>query len=246
MKTTLTLTKYFIKSISREAVMNLVMVLFPVILLLAAIYSSPEGTVPLVFDGKLLDPLPRALDVTIIIYSVTAVAFLASIMSFFISFELKKVMPRLRIMNYSSLEIGLALITLIALFNLNFTLIITALTLYWVKPISLIGYVISIYLTAVIFSLFGFIFSRLVDTKSLGILLLLTIVTMDTGFLENPVLSRRYNDAFMDFMPSHKGIESLFRSTFNTGKNWTVDLPFIFIYIITMLVIYLIILRLRR
>lgn len=246
MKRALTLTKYFITSIRRETTMNIVMVMFPIILLLAAVYSSPEGTMPLVLDNKLITPFPKALDITIVIYSVTAVAFLSSLMSFFISFELKSVMPRLTIMNYKPVDISNALITLIALFNLGFTAIITLFTLYWVEPLDLIGYTLSIYLISIIFSIIGLIFSQLINTKSLGILLLLTLVTMDTGFLENPVLSRRYNDPFMDYMPSHKGLESLFRSTFDTGKNWISNTPFILAYILSMIIFYILLMKLKK
>jgi len=246
MKKAMELTRYFIKGIIRETTMDIVMLLFPIILLLAAVYSSPEGVIPLVLDGELVTPAPNAIDVTVIIYSVTAIAFLSSLMSFFISFELKTVTPRLKVMKYSSIDIGTALIVLIVLFNLGFTALITSFTLYWVEPTDIFGYTLSIYLISIIFSILGLIFSHLINTKSLGILILLTVVTLDTGFLENPVLSRRYNDPFMDYMPSHKGLESLFRSAFNIGKNWTTNMPFILAYIFSIIAIYIIIMKLKK
>ncbi len=242
----ITLSKYYGKGLFREPTLLVIIFLFPLILIIVSASSAPEGTLPLTIDGEIIQPFPQADEVTVLLYSTTAIVLVVSIVSFFTGFHLKTVYPRLKISGYSSLEIGAALILLLFIINALVTIIVTLFTLNWVTPNDFTGYFASLFLSAIIFSLLGLIIASLVDTKALGMNAILTLAVIDAGFLENPVYSRRYDESWMDIMPAHRTIQSLFRATYDTGTSWTNELFFILAYIAVILAIYAIVLRLTK
>ncbi len=242
----ITLTKYYGKSLFREQTLLIIIFLFPIILITVAAFSAPEGSIPITLDGELIEPFPDADEVSVLLYSSTAVVFVVSIVSFFTGFQLKTVYPRLKISGYSSLEVGSALVFLILFINTLVTIIVTLFTLNWVTPEDITGYVVSLFISGIIFSLLGLIIADIVDTKALGLNAILTVAIIDTGFLENPIYSRRYDESWMDIMPAHRPVQSLFRATYDTGVSWTNDLSFMILYIIGILLVYAIIIKLFR
>ncbi|MHA2238129.1 MAG: hypothetical protein ACXAB2_07135 [Candidatus Hodarchaeales archaeon] len=85
--------------------------------------------------------------------------------------------------------------------------------------------------------------AEIVDTKELGLYLILTLGVIDTAFLENPIYSKRYNDPGLALMPSHESIKMLLRSVFDLDISWLVNLPGILLYEIALIVIYLLLKR---
>ncbi|MHA1972055.1 MAG: hypothetical protein ACTSW1_03610 [Candidatus Hodarchaeales archaeon] len=114
---------------------------------------------------------------------------------------------------------------------------------FWISPYDITGYIISLFLVSVIFSTIGLIVSEIVDSKELGLYLILTIGLIDTAFLENPMYSRRYNDPGLVIMPGHEPVQMLLRSSFNTGSVWFPGLAVVLLYEVILFCLYLIIKR---
>lgn len=72
----------------------------------------------------------------------------------------------------------------------------------------------------------------------------LTLAILDTSFLENPVLSRRYDDWWTALMPAHGPLRMIFRSAYETGVSWTFDLKYVFLYEIVLINLYIIVVKL--
>lgn len=72
----------------------------------------------------------------------------------------------------------------------------------------------------------------------------LTLAILDTSFLENPVLSRRYDDWWTALMPAHGPLRMIFRSAYETGVSWTFGLKYVFLYEIVLINLYIIVVKL--
>ncbi len=242
----LTLLKYNSKSLFRERTLIFVIILFPVALILAASASAPTDTLPLKFDGKFITPPPEADEVIVALYAITAVALVMSILSFFATFQLKQLIPRLKISGYSPNVVLTAIILMLLIVNIFVSVLVVGLSLYWIEPQDYWGVFTSVFLSGMIFATLGIIVASVVDTKHLGLNLILTIAVIDAGFLENPVYSRRYDEQWMRLMPAFGPIRMLLRSIYDTGTPWVNELLSILAYELILILVLLAIVRLVR
>ncbi|MFW9990602.1 MAG: hypothetical protein ACFFD4_00955 [Candidatus Odinarchaeota archaeon] len=243
MNKTLYLTTYYGRSFLREKILLVLLLLFPILLIAVAAMSAPDGTLPIELDGTLIDPAPQAGEVLAILNSTTALVFVASITSFFMAFQLKSVLPRLRNAGYGDFQIAMALVTLMMIVNLYVTAFVSVLALNWISPHDFVGYMLSLFLSSVIFSTIGLVLASLVDTRTFGLISILTLAVLDTAFLENPIYSRRYDEAWTGLMPAHGTVKMLFRSTFDIGTHWTGDLVSVLFYELVLILIYLVVVK---
>ncbi len=243
MKRSLQLSTFIGKTLFREKVIFFLIISMPILLVFAGAASAPSGTLSFQLDGNLLSPAPNAKEVSVTLYSLTAVVLVSSIVSFFLGFNIKNLIPRLKQVKYSSLDISLAFVFVMVITNILMTVSIGLFSFIWVTPSNYTGYFMGIFLSSILFSIIGLIIAEIVDTSTLGIYLVLTLAIMDTGFMENPVYSRRYDSNFITIMPSHESLQMVLRSTFDTSVNWYSNLWFIILYGIGLIMIYLLIIK---
>ncbi len=242
-----TLLKYNGKSLLRERTLLFIVVLFPIILILAAAASAPERALPLVLDGNPITPAPDADEVVVALYSITATALVMSILSFFAAFQLKHLIPRLKIQGYSLMSMILALVALLIVVDIFVSFLVTVLAVTWIQPHDYWGIFVSMLLGGLLFGSLGILIAYMVDSKHLGLNVILTIAVIDTGFLENPLYSRRYDEEWMRFMPAFGPVRMLLRATFDTGTAWTSELLQVLAYEVFIIVfMYLVIKILRK
>jgi len=105
------------------------------------------------------------------------------------------------------------------------------------------GYLLGLLMGAEIFSVIGLLAAKIVDSKSLGLNIILTLAILDTAFLENPVFSRRYDEWWIDLMPSHRAISMILKSSFELSSEWLSDLRYTFLYLIILIIVYVVALR---
>ncbi len=243
MKQVLYLTSGILKNFTREKLIIIILILFPILLIGMATLSAPEGNVPIKIDEVLIQPFPSATTISVILYSMTAVILMASITSFFISYQLKSVTPRLRIFSYSGFQIGAAFILIILAVSAISAVAVVTFGSFWVTPREWLGYFLALLFGAVIFSTIGLIITEIVDSKELGLFIILTFSVIDTSFLENPIISRRYHEPWTVVMPAHNPIQMLFHSTFENTQPWIEDLPLLILYELILIFVYLLIRR---
>ncbi|MFW9856814.1 MAG: hypothetical protein ACFFFG_17330 [Candidatus Thorarchaeota archaeon] len=246
MSTVINLSAGIVKNFAREKAIVLLLLMFPILMVIMAVASAPDSMVPLELDDTLVLPPPSGEEVAVILYSITALVFVTSITSFFVSFQLRSVVPRLRILGYSNFKIIASFVLVVVLISALSTIAITIVGTQWVSPIDWGGYIFSLFAGAIIFSTIGLIVAELVDSKELGLYLILTLGAIDTGFLENPIYSQRYNDPGLAIMPGNVPIHMLLRASFETSKSWMVGLQAIVLYEIFLIGIYLVVKRLFR
>jgi hypothetical protein len=244
MKGVFTLIRYFGTTIIREKIIVMLIFLLPVILVIAGVGGTPDRDLVILLDTKFIQV--EILEISVILYTVTAIALTSSVVSFFLSYNVKQVIPRLIQSNYSRLQIVLSFIIVIMIINLFLTIAIAFFSLIWILEIIFIGYIIGLFLTSIIFSTLGLILAELVDTLTLGLIGILTLAVLDTAFLENPIYSRRYNEDWMFLMPSHESIQLIFRALLDTGVHWSANLLFIIGYELFLITIYYLIIKYRR
>ncbi len=229
------LLKYYTIAFLRERGVIISLVILPLLLQVSAQAAAPKSDILMKFDGSTFTS--SGVTLNLMLYSLTAVVIVASISSFFLAHNLRNTSARLKLQGYSSLSLIIGLLTLVILIDV---FIVTVIYLYDVAIISVrsdIGFFVSLVSIAVIFSTIGIILASVSDSKSLGLYLILTLGVVDTAFIENPVLSRRYNDNWIDFMPSHGSVKMLFRSVYDTGTAWTESIYLIIIYEIGLLLV---------
>ncbi|MHA1977708.1 MAG: hypothetical protein ACW98F_03340 [Candidatus Hodarchaeales archaeon] len=246
MKTILNLTTSIIKNFTREKAIVLLLVIFPILLVGMAVLGAPEGTLLLKIDDVLVQPPPSGESLSVIFNSMTAVVLVASITSFFISYQLRSVTPRLIIFKYSGFKIAGSFVLITFVVSAISSTTVGFFGLYWVVAAKLEGYFLALFLGAVIFSTIGLLIAELIDSKELGLFLILTISVIDTAFIENPVYSRRYNEPWLTIMPSHNSIQMLLRSAFETEVPWIKDLPVLLLYELILIIVYVILQRRKR
>jgi hypothetical protein len=244
MNRSLGLASYFFRSFNRDRLIVVFLTAFPLILVSSAAASAPPGTLPLRIDGSFLNPPPDAEGLLVLLYASTAVVFIASITSYFVAFQLKSVVPRLRIQGYTSTEIVVAFISLTLSIDLFSSLVVSFFSLRWVEVMDFAGYVSGLVIISIIFSTIGLIVAELVNTKTMGLNTLLTLSILDTSFLENPVFSRRYDEWWTDLMPAHRPLKMIFRSAYETGASWTLDLNYVILYEAILITIYILVVAL--
>ncbi|MDH5647049.1 MAG: hypothetical protein OEZ01_13630 [Candidatus Heimdallarchaeota archaeon] len=216
-------------------------VLSPVMLVLTAIMSAPEGSTArtvLILDEKIIDPAPKILDLLLILNTLTAVVLVCSLTSFFLYYEIKSTIPRLKQIGYSQFQISSSYLIIILVINSLISGIMFIISLYWVDIREPIGYVLGLVLTSFIFSIIGLIIADVVKTKTMGLYSIISLGILDAGFIENPLYSRRFDDPVVDILPAHKTAEVLLRASFDTGVKWTDGLINISGYIIILLLIF--------
>ncbi|MHA1945210.1 MAG: hypothetical protein ACXAC6_11090 [Candidatus Hodarchaeales archaeon] len=245
MNTIFSLSSGMVKNFTREKTITLLLILFPVLMVVIAVASAPDGSLPIEIDGVMVLPPPSGEVVAVLLYSMTSAVFVTSITSFFVSFQLRSVVPRLRVLGYSNFKIAISFVLIIVMISGLTTLAVTAIGSLWVTPRDWAGYIIALFFGAIIFSTIGLIIAELVDSKELGLYLILTLGIIDTAFLENPVYSRRYNDSRLSFMPGHEPIQMLLRSTFDVNISWISNLLSLLLYQLILIGIYLLIRRRR-
>lgn len=223
MNKALSLTRYLGLGFLRERGLIFTLVVLPVLLLVTGRISAPADKVFFTMDSNLIISSSETLLLSL--YALTAVVLVSSVSSFSFSFSSKNVLPRLNILGYDALEIGSAFLLLVGGINLF------AVGATWIYVITIIdvndplGLFIGLVFASIIFSTVGLIISDLTVSKTLGLYLILTLAMMDTAFIENPVFSRRYNDAWVDLMPSHHSLTIILRSVYETGTDWYSIVP---------------------
>ena len=243
MKRSLYLSSQFFKTIFREKFIVGLIIVLPIILILSGAMSAPDRNIALVLEGKLIQPAPTAVDISVILYVMTSLVLTSSIVSFFLGMNLKYIIPRLKQASYSSIEIILSFLIVVTILDLVMTTMVISFSLIWLEIDDLFGFFIGLFLSAIIFSTIGLIVANIADTTSLGLYLVLTLSVLDTGFLENPIYSRRYNEDWMGYMPTHHSIRLIFRSFFEVGADWMEGIGSILIYELVLLVFYLLLTR---
>ncbi|MHA2053590.1 MAG: hypothetical protein ACW99F_08335 [Candidatus Hodarchaeales archaeon] len=231
------------KNFTREKAIIFLLVLFPFLLIVMAVASAPESSLFLEIDGTIVSPPPSGEVVAVLLNSMTSIVLVTSITSFFLSFQLRAITPRLRVLGYSSFRITFAFIFIIVIISIFTTLAVIGIGSPWITPNNWLGYFTALFLGGIIFSTLGLLVAEIVDTKELGLYLILTLGVIDTAFLENPIYSKRYNDPGLALMPSHESIKMLLRSVFDLDISWLVNLPDILLYEIALIVIYLLLKR---
>lgn len=226
------------KNIARERSAMVMIIFFPVLFVLIAGITSPEGTYPLVLNEKMINPEPTFKEITIILYSLTAIAFVSSIVSFFLSFQMKKVLPRFQVLGYPSWYLNVSYIIVTVVLSSIVALIVSLIAFNWIEPKSLIGIVVSLFLVAITFALLGLIIANISKTKEIGLYIVLTISFIDIGFLENPTFSNRANDKWLEYLPGNAPVKMIFHSTYHSGSTWLNPLGFILVYQLILIIIY--------
>jgi hypothetical protein len=229
-----------IKVFSKEKSVLVALIIFPLILIGSAAASAPEGVLPLSIEGVQVYPPVEAETLLVLLYSLTSIVFVASISSFFLFYQLKAVLPRLRISGYSNYDIVIGFTFVTFAINLAAVVLISNFSLVWVNVRDYFGYSVGLFLGAVIFSIIGLLTAKIVDSKTLGLNSILTLSILDTAFLENPVFSRRYDAWWIDVMPSHRSLSIILKSSFELGSKWTSDLSFVSFYFLILVMIYII------
>jgi len=243
MNKTTSLSITFGKTISRDKVIMVLIILLPVILVFAGAASSPATSLRVNIDNHIM--MLQAEEISVLLYTITATVLVASVVSFFLGFNLKQLIPRLQQTNYKKSEIILAFITVMVIINIVMSIAIALFSTIWVDVTNYVGYIIGIFLASIIFSTIGLIVAEIVDTTTLGLYSILSLAVLDTAFLENPMYSRRYSENWISFMPSHESIQMVLRSVYDTSHLWTDNLVFIALYEVVLIVVYLIISKFR-
>lgn len=241
MNRTLLLTSYFGRSVIRERIIVVLIVILPVLLVFTGAASAPDRDITLILDDQIITP--PAVEISVALYAVTAMVLIASIVSFYLGFNLKHIADRLQQVNYNSSEISLSFILVMFVINLIMTVAISLFSLFWVDVVEFCGYFMGLFLASIIFSTLGLIIAELVDTTTLGLYGILTLAVFDTAFLENPIYSRRYTETWISIMPTHEPIQLILRTFFDTGRHWFSNIGFIIIYELVLFVTYLVISR---
>ncbi len=228
------------KNIARERAAVALILFFPVLIVLVAATTSPEGTYDLVIDGILAEPSPTFESITVILYSLTAIAFVSSIVSFLLSFQLKSLIPRMQVIGYPRWKLSLSYLLVTFPISIIVAVIVTIIAFVWVDPTSKIGFFLSLFLANVTSAILGLIIANLSKSKEIGLYTVLTIAFMDIGFLENPVFSKRADEAWLKYMPGNYLVRMALRATYFTGSDWAKDVGFIFVYQIVLILIFFI------
>ncbi len=235
------LSNQFLKTLYRDKFLVVLIFILPVLLIFVGAMSAPDREVLFIMDGQIVNPAPETVEISVILYSLTGLVLVASIISFYLGMNLNKLVPRLKQYSYTTPQIISAFLLVVILINLLITLMVTVFSLNWLDVNDMIGYFLGLFLSSLLFSTFGLIISKLVDTTALGLYLILTISILDTAFLENPLFSRRYNEDWMNLMPAYYSIKMAFRAIFDLKENWYDDIQFVLFYEAVLVAIYLII-----
>ncbi len=243
-----TLLKSIGLNFSREKVIIGLLIVLPFIMLTAATATMPDQTLDIRIEGVPITPPPTAKSVSVALYALTTVGFIAALTTFFINFHLKRVRPRLQIAGYSSASITTALIIITAIVSTIVTLTVLFFGFLWFTPSSLIGYTVSLVMGAIIFSTIGLILSTVLESKELGLYVLLTLVLLDTGFIEHPFYSRRWDDPYLIILPAHHVVRMVMRSSFAPSgvSPWYTLLPFALFYEVVLIAILLFFVKRKR
>lgn len=234
------LIRYLGTGFLRERSLVLTLVVLPILLLVTGRISAPADMVAFTMDSTLI--ISNSETMLLSLYALTAVVLVASVSSFSFSFNFKPVVPRLTLLGYQTVEISFAFLLLVGGINL-FAVGVTWLYVTSVMDVQdPFGLFVGLVFASIIFSTIGLILSDLTTSKTLGLYLVLTLAMMDTAFIENPVFSRRYNDKWVDLMPSHHSLTIILRSVYETGTDWSSILPQVLLYEL-ILVLFLILTR---
>lgn len=231
------LASYISKNFFREKSIVILLIFLPLILLNSADLSAPDQNIPVELDDT--TTMVEADALLIILYAMTAVVFSAATTSYFIVFNNKNIVPRLQVSGFSRMQISLSMLLIILGLNLIVSLIVWIFVLYSVEVINKLGFFVGLFLGSFIFSTIGLILGDSIQNKTLGLYTLLTIGMLDTAFLENPVLSRRYNESWIIVMPAQASVEILLRSSVNSGVEWTEGLFTALIYELILILGYI-------
>lgn len=233
------LSTQLVKTIFREKFIVGLIIILPILLILSGAMSAPDRDIAMVLEGNMIQPLPKARDISVILYVMTALVLTSSIISFFLGMNLKYIIPRLKQSTYTSFEITSSFLLVVIILDVIMTVLVISFSLIWLDIDNLFGFFLGLFLSAIIFSTIGLIIANIADTSSLGLYLILTLSVLDTGFLENPIYSRRYSEDWMGLMPTHHSIQLLFRSFFDVGVAWSEGIGLILVYELILLAIYL-------
>ncbi len=228
------------RNIAREKAAVALIVFFPILIVLVAATTSPEGTYNLAIDGAFAQPAPTFESITVILYSLTAIAFVSSIVSFLLSFQLKSLIPRMQVIGYPRWKLSLSYLLVTFAISVVVAVVVTMISFIWVEPKSEIGFFLSLFLANVTFAILGLIVANLSKSKEIGLYTILTIAFMDIGFLENPVFSKRADEAWLKYMPGNYLVRMALRATYFSGSDWIKDVGFIIGYQLVLILIFFI------
>lgn len=227
------------KNFLRDKGVVISLVALPLLLMSVAKKSAPKDPIQFTLDSKMLVTDSEVM--ILALYALTSVVLVAAVTSFFLAFNMKTLLPRLRIVGYTTGEIAGAFFILASLVNLISVIFVWMYSLNAIDIRDPNGFLISLSLVAIIMSIFGLLTAELVSSRTLGLYVILSLAIIDTAFMENPVFSRRYNDDWIGFMPSHHSLTILLRSIFDTGINWSDGLISVGIYIVILFISYFVI-----
>lgn len=230
MSQTLSLAGSLALDFLRHRLMVFLLLLFPLLIILMAVEGAPDQPVPLVLDGRPVTPIPAPEAIQVLSFSMTAVVLVGALTGFFTGFQLRSIGPRLEVVGLGRSQVAAAQ-TLVLLGVDVFVVVFSGnVSRFWVRPDSLLTHYGSLFLAAVLFNIIGLLLSRLVDTRAMGLNLLLALAVLDTAFLENPVLSRRFEEDWIGIMPAHRPVELLYGGAFAGQSLWSLDSVYVLAY----------------
>ncbi len=233
------LINYTGRSFLRDKGVILTILVLPVLLLTVAKESAPIESIPLKLDDTVVVTETETL--ILVLYSMTAVVLVSVITSFFLAFNQKKVIPRLKIVGYKEREIATSFVVMTSFVNLTAVVIVWWYTTANVDVTEKLGFFVGLLAISVIMSILGLIVAEVISSKTLSLYVLLSISIIDASFIENPAFSRRYNDDWTQLMPSNLPLKVLLRSVYDTGTVWTEGVALVALYIAALFLIYVIV-----
>ena len=239
MGSVMSLVNYTGRSFLRDKGVILTILVLPVLLLTVARESAPVDSIPLKLDGTIV--VTEAETLILVLYSMTAVVLVSVITSFFLAFNQKKVIPRLRIVGYRETEIATSFVLMTSFVNLTAVGIVWWYTNSNVEITEELGFFVGLLAISVVMSILGLIVAEVITSKTLSLYVLLSISIIDAAFIENPAFSRRYNDDWTQLMPSNLPLKVLLRSVYDTGTVWTEGLALVASYIVVLFLLYVVV-----
>jgi len=230
----------------RHRLMVFLLLLFPLLIIFMAVQGAPDQPVPIHLDGDLVVPMPAPEEIQVLSFTMTAVALVGALTGFFTGFQLKSLTMRLEVLGVKPWQVGLAQAIVLVGVDVFVVAFAGNVSRFWIEPVAPGWHYGALLLGTFVFTLFGLILARVADSRALGLNVILAVAVLDTAFLENPVLSRRFTEGWLDILPAHRPVQLLYRAGFTGQDLWGVDAAAAVLYSLVLSGILIAVMRIER
>lgn len=207
-----------LKMLLRQSFVLLLIFVIPLVFLTIVELTASTNEFPISLAGSedeinLIFPERQ---ISLVYYSIASCGFLVSFLSLYLIQQNHVVNKRLVLCGFNPSQLLLATFAALVLVIITIGIYVGSLTFLFHKYEHFIGFILGLFLVGFVYGGYGLLIGSILKKELEGILMIVLLVNIDVGWLQNPVFfSHAENKDFIKYLPGYNPTHSTLIQAFS-------------------------------